>query len=46
MVLLIGLMQQKENSINFSKANKKFCLSLHCNSDENYLYVNKTNMQI
>ena len=29
-------------SINFSKANTTFCLSLHYNGDESYLYVNKT----
>ena len=38
---MITLVQQK-NSINFSKAKTKFCLSLHCNGDESYLYVNKT----
>ena len=27
-------------SINFSKANAKFCLSLHYNSDNSYLFVN------
>ena len=26
----------------FSEANTKFCLSLHYNGDESYLYVNKT----
>ena len=26
----------------FSKANTKFCLSLHYKSDESYLYANKT----
>ena len=26
----------------FSKANKKFCLSLHYNGDDSYLYGNKT----
>ena len=29
-------------SINFSKANTKFCLSQHYNGNESYLYVNKT----
>ena len=38
---MITLVQQK-NSINFNKAKTKFCLSLHCNGDESYLYVNKT----
>ena len=32
----------KTFSINFSKAKTKLCLSFHCNSDESYLYVNKT----
>ena len=35
-------MQQKKNGIKFSKENKKFCLSLYNNGDENYWYVNKT----
>ena len=29
-------------SINFSKANTRFRISLHYNGDESYLYVNKT----
>ena len=32
---------EKKNSINFSKAKTKFCLSLHYNGDESYFYVNK-----
>ena len=32
----------KKISINFSKVNTKFCLSLYYNGDESYLYVNKT----
>ena len=32
----------EKKSINFSKANTKFCLSLHYNGDESYLYVNRT----
>ena len=32
----------EKNSINFSKANTKFCLSLHYNGDESYFYINKT----
>ena len=28
--------------INFSKAKTKFCLSLHYNGDDSYVYVNKT----
>ena len=38
----IALSQQKEKSINFSKANTKFCLFLHYNDDESYVSVNKT----
>ena len=41
---MVVLVQQKKNVINFSKANTKFCLSLHYNGDESYLYVNKTNI--
>ena len=33
---------EKKVGINFSKAITKFCLSLHCNGDESYLYANKT----
>ena len=33
---------EKKLSINFSKTKTKFCLSLHYNGDESYLYVNKT----
>ena len=40
-VLIIALVQQKKNNINFSKSNTKFCLSLHYNGDESYLIVNK-----
>ena len=42
MVLMIALLQQKKNSINFSKTNTKLCLILHYNGDESYLYVYKT----
>ena len=42
MVLMIALQQQERKSINFSKENTKFCLSLHYNDDESYLYLNKT----
>ena len=42
LILMIALVQQKKNSINFSKADTKFSLSLHYNGDEIYLYVNKT----
>ena len=31
---------EKEISINFTKANTKFCLSLHYNADNSYLFVN------
>ena len=41
MVLMIALVQQKKN-INFSKVITKFCLSLHYNGNESYLYLNKT----
>ena len=27
-------------SINFTENNKKFCLSLHCNGENSYLFVN------
>ena len=33
---------EKKIKINFTKANTKFCLSLHCNGDESYLFINKT----
>ena len=29
-------------SINFTENNKKFCLSLHCNGTNSYLFVNGT----
>ena len=32
--------QEKKFSINFTKANTKFCLSLHYNGDNSYLFVN------
>ena len=32
--------QKKKFSINFTKANTKFCLSLHYNDDNSYLLVN------
>ena len=31
---------EKKFSINFIKANTKFCLSLHCNTHNSYLFVN------
>ena len=33
-------LQKKKISINFSKAKTRFCLRLHCNSDNSYLFVN------
>ena len=43
MVLMIALVQQEKRlSINFSKADANFCLTLHDNGDESYLYVSKT----
>ena len=30
------------HSIHFTENNKKFCLSLHCNGDNSYLFVNGT----
>ena len=32
--------QEKKFDINFTKANTKFCLSLHYNGDNSYLFVN------
>ena len=32
--------QRKKISINITKANTKFCLSLHYNADNSYLFVN------
>ena len=40
MLLIIALVQHK-NSITLIKANTKFCLGLHYDSDQSYLYVNK-----
>ena len=42
MVLMMALCSRKKISINFSKAKTKFCLSLHYNSDDSYLSLNKT----
>ena len=40
-VLMEALVQQKKRfGINFSKAIKKFCLSLHYNADKSCLFVN------
>ena len=35
---------EKKISINFSKANKKFCLSLHYNADKSYLLTFRLNL--
>ena len=32
---------EKRFSINFSKAKTKFCLTLHYNGDDSYLFVNR-----
>ena len=41
MVLMVALdHQEKTFSINFTKANTKFCLRLHYNDDNSYLFVN------
>ena len=36
---VIGSPEKKLN-INFTKTNTKFCLSLYCNGDNSYLFVN------
>ena len=33
---------EKKCSINFTESNKKFCLRLHCNRSNSYLFVNGT----
>ena len=42
MILMVVLVQQKKNTINFIKENTRFYLSLHHIDDESYLYGNKT----
>ena len=50
LVVEIGRTQRLEHavttkkiySINFTVAKKKFCLSLHCNGTNSYLFVNGT----
>ena len=37
-----SLTSEKMYSINFTKINKKFCLSLHYNRENSYLFVNGT----
>ena len=42
MVLIQALDHQKKSfSINFTKANAKFCFSLHYNADNSYLFFNE-----
>ena len=38
---MAALVQQKKINIYFCKENTKFCLRLHYNDDDSYLYVNK-----
>ena len=41
LVLMEALVHQKKKfGINFTKANTKFCLSLHYNADNSYLFAN------
>ena len=35
-----ALVHQKKNVINFTKAKTKFCLTLHYNADNRYLFIN------
>ena len=37
-----ALTTEKKYSINFTENNKKFCLGLHYNGDNSYLFVNET----
>ena len=37
---LVNRQSEKKFSINFSKANTKFCSSLHYNGDNSYFFVN------
>ena len=40
-VLIEALVHQRKSfNINFTKANTKFCLILHYNADNSYLFVN------
>ena len=36
------MQQKKKIGFDFSEANTKLCLSLHCNSNNSNLHVNKT----
>ena len=38
--LIENLIHQKKFNINFTRANTKFCSSLHYNVDNSYLFVN------
>ena len=40
MKIQLMLLMKALYSINFFKANAKFCLSLHCNADNRYFFVN------
>ena len=42
MVLMEALDHQKKKfNINFTRANTKYCLILHCNADNSYFLVNR-----
>ena len=43
-ILILVKVPTAENlySINFTKKNTKFCLSLHCNGVNDYLFINGT----
>ena len=42
MVLMEALDHQKKKfNINFTRANTKYCLILHCNADNSYFLVNE-----
>ena len=38
------LTAEAQYSINFSRSNRKFCLSLHYNGSNSFLFVNATKM--
>ena len=38
------LTAEAEYSINFSKSNRKFCLGIHHNGNNSFLFVNATKM--
>ena len=42
----IALTAEGEYSINFIEQGKNFCLSLHCNRSNSYLFVNATKISI